>query len=881
MDGPPIDFWGKLAPPEEPHPSAWHPLVDHCADVSACAEALFERTLLRRRLAALGGQDDLTPVQVARLLVFVAFHDVGKFNLGFQAKAEPGATNTAGHVSEVAALFDSGGPLVDRFLDALGARAWADWGRDTTLDALLFASICHHGRPVPTGMRVQPWVWREDRRLDPFEGIARLAGEVRRWFPLAFEQGGSPLPEAAAFAHAFSGLVVLADWLGSDRVTFPFSEPGDPERMVFSRSRARGALREMGLDPGNARESLSPRPPFDSLFGFQPRGAQETIERLEAAGEGSLVVLEAETGSGKTEAALARFFTLYARGEVDGLYFALPTRTAASQIHRRIVAAVERAFPLADARPPVVLAVPGYLDVDGRSGRRVPLLSKFDVLWDDSPDRFRYRAWAAENSKRFLAAPIAVGTIDQVLLSSLLVPHAHLRGTALLRQFLVVDELHASDSYMNRLLEVVLERHRDAGGHALLMSATLGTSARHRFLRRTAADPLPSLEEAIRMPFPAVSIQGTPQMIAVKGTDRTKRIRVIPWAVLGEPRVIAGAALDAAGEGAKVLVIRNTVSDCLETQIALEEEAANRQKEDLLFRCNGVPAPHHARYSRDDRLELDRAIEEVFGKHRPDGGCVAIATQTVQQSLDLDADWLLTDLCPIDVLLQRIGRLHRHAREDRSARFISPTAHVLIPHRRDLGSLIRPSGKATGRHGLGTVYEDLRILEATLRLVESRSEWSIPRDNRELVESATHPEALRRLAAELGPPWDRHEMKISGGDAAKHSLAAYNSFSWTRIFGEEPFPPRTQLERRISTRLGEGDRRAVFSEPKSGPFGNDVVELSLPAHFAADAEPDSVPVAIESGPGELRFAFGQKRFIYDKLGLRPDERTMEDDLADA
>ncbi|MDB4914145.1 MAG: CRISPR-associated helicase/endonuclease Cas3, partial [Gemmatimonadetes bacterium] len=185
--------------------------------------------------------------------------------------------------------------------------------------------------------------------------------------------------------------------------------------------------------------------------------------------ESSITILESETGSGKTEAALARFVTLFSAGKVDGLYFALPTRTAATQMHKRVFDATAMAFT---EPPPVILAVPGYLRVDDTEGRRHEL-ARFDVLWPDA-ERFRYRGWAAEGPKRYLAGCIVVGTVDQVLLSSLRVGHAHMRATSLMRMLLVVDEVHASDAYMTRILEDVLARHRRAGGHALLLSATLG-----------------------------------------------------------------------------------------------------------------------------------------------------------------------------------------------------------------------------------------------------------------------------------------------------------------------------------------------------------------------------------------------------------------------
>src|SRR5580692_2168023 len=108
MKGAPSTFWGKLARDKSEVVTEWHPVLAHCADVAACAEALLEQTLLRRRLAALAERDDLDAVDVARLSAIAAFHDIGKFNLGFQRKGDAVPRNPAGHVAEVLALLCSG-----------------------------------------------------------------------------------------------------------------------------------------------------------------------------------------------------------------------------------------------------------------------------------------------------------------------------------------------------------------------------------------------------------------------------------------------------------------------------------------------------------------------------------------------------------------------------------------------------------------------------------------------------------------------------------------------------------------------------------------------------------------------------------------------------
>ena len=146
---------------------------------------------------------------------------------------------------------------------------------------------------------------------------------------------------------------------------------------------------------------------------------------------------------------------------------------------------------------------------------------------------------------------------------------------------------------------------------------------------------------------------------------------------------MAALSLRAARDGAKVLVIRNTVSNAVETQEALEQ-AAGRDS-DLLFSVNGIPTLHHSRFAPDDRSLLDSEVEARLGRNRASGGLIVVGTQTLEQSLDIDADLLTTDLCPVDVLLQRIGRLHRHRRGDRPEGYKAPALHrANTGHRRPL-----------------------------------------------------------------------------------------------------------------------------------------------------------------------------------------------------
>lgn len=878
MRGEPGRPWSKFVLDELTGQLAWHPLEDHCADVAAVCERLLKSTLIRLRLARLAGVPELDEVACARLCVLAALHDAGKANHGFQRKAEPAQPDVAGHVTPfIDALFSRDPSLRRTLLDALRLDLLRAWGAES----LLLAAIAHHGRPPSlgsAGLNARPALWRAVGGIDPIAAIAALTTRALQWFPLA-STGSPPLPESPALSHAFAGLVTWADWLASDRSLFPFSEEGDPDRIEKARLLAEAALHRTWLDPRPLRQALGPGFEWSRAFSFPPNPAQRALLGQEIPSGGGIVILEAETGSGKTEASLAWFMKLLGSGEVDGLYFALPTRSAAVQIHRRVLAACARVF--GDDAPPVILAVPGYACV-GPDGLATvgPALCRPEELWpDDGAERSRWRTWAGENSKRYLTGIVSVGTVDQVLLGALQVPHAHLRSGALLRQLLVVDEVHASDAYMNVLLEEILSRHLAAGGHALLMSATLGGAVRSRL--GGGSRRAPDLQVSLSVPYPALTVApargpGPPAVRSIepdKGRARSVALRPEPFA--RDPGTVAALALDAAREGARVVVLRNLVSDALATQLAVEASAEPNETR-LLFRCAGRPAPHHSRFSPEDRRLLDSELERALGRAGPAGGLIVVATQTVQQSLDLDCDLLVTDLCPIDVLLQRLGRLHRHQRE-RPGSFRSAQAVVLQPADA-LGTFIQKSGKAQGPCGIGTVYSDLRQLEATRRLVAERSPFAIPEMNRELVELATHPTALDAIASAGGSSWLAHAATCLGEGLASQNLGHLSTFTWENPYQDTPFAP--DVSAMATTRLGADDRLARFEPPLASPFGDQFSSLSVPSWLVRGAGEDELPQVLKTdvSAGWVRFRFGETVFEYDRLGLR---RGSEEEVTEA
>jgi len=864
------DAFGKLwIDRDNKQIKAWLPLTDHMTDVASSFARLCKCHSLRRALNEAAARE-LDDVDIARLSVLVFLHDLGKACSSFQSKRwRPDKRPSpdfwppvSGHGREALALFTSEHQSLAL---ALPVDTFESWGE--AVWPLLLASISHHGRPiVEDAASVPKSVWRAvsdadgATLYDPLHTIEALSDKVRELFPDAFNTPvQKPLPENPPFGHLFAGMVQFADWVGSDTRHFPVRI--DENRGESAREYADKAVTALGMDVGLWRDWLGrAKPSFQHTFALPtPHPIQAAMADDEL---GPLVILESETGSGKTEAALWRFVHLFRAGKVDSLYFALPTRVSAKQVYDRVCAAIARLWP--DDPPLTVRALPGYAAADGEEPKMLP---EFKVQWNDDPnDDQALRRWAAEAPKRFLAAPIAVGTIDQALLGILKVKHAHMRYALLSRCLLVVDEVHASDAYMTVLLEKLLKAHLGNGGHALLLSATLGSSARSRYqgLESGNVEPLP-FEQAVTATYPALSERrGLWPMAA---TGRKKSVRWTLHDCMDEPARIAQLAIEAARAGAKVLIVRNTVPAATElfSMIASHPEAGK-----WLFRVNGVPTLHHSRFSRQDRPLLDAAIETELGKERPSGPRIVIGTQTLEQSLDIDADLLITDICPMDVLLQRIGRLHRHKRDasERPAGYAIAQALILTPAGSDFSPLLGRPQHGLGRFSEGGgVYPDLRIIKATHRLIQSHPQVEIPTDNRKLVESATHPARLAEIEQSMGSEWVLHGQKLAGDIGANRTVAHLHVLETDKAFASDPnmaFP----TDHKIASRLGAEDRLIEFEPPLQGPFDIPVRQLPIRAHLLPKGlDIDARPEGVAAHDGVIEFMLGGRHYRYSRLGL--------------
>lgn len=720
-------FWGKTR-----HSGASvrsYPLVAHALDVAAVAQCL---PLPDRRL---------NPSWIGFL---ASLHDVGKFSRAFQGQVRelwpaavlgnfevrPPSTGPRHDVLTLQLLdqADEEG-LFDLCLPA--AQGWGARSR-----AALFRPVAgHHGRPVELPEQSRE-AWCDGSRAAAWSFIHAMLALFQP-VPLSSLAKG----ELKLIEWRLAGFLTLADWIGSREDWFPEATVEDVANPALyfheiALPRARQAVAQAHILPAAPRVFGGLSTLFPAIS--QPSPLQAWAQAVPLPGGPCLAVLEDMTGSGKTEAAMILAARLMAAGQGSGLFFALPTMATANGIFERLRQAYRGLFA-EEASPSLALA---HGRAQFNAGFRAAIAAGRPAA--DQPDKdgqpvssdAECAAWLAEDRRRTLLADCGVGTIDQALLAILPVRQAPLRLYGLSGKILIIDEAHAFDSYMRREMQALLRFHAALGGSAILLSATLPQRARQSLVdafRHGLGAGHHALDDA-RYPLATLA-----------STEAVKEQTIMPRPGFGRAvRVTQARSLDivlarvaqAARLGAAVVWVRNSVDDALEAADALRAEKI----EPLVF---------HARFALVDRLAVEAEVSARFG--RASGGAergrVLVATQVVEQSLDLDFDLLCTDLAPADSLIQRAGRLWRHQRGPRM--LAEPEMIILSP------APVADAGAQWLRSLLprtDAVYRDPALLWRSARAIFETGRLTTPDDMRRLIEASADesatPPGLQRAAGE-------------------------------------------------------------------------------------------------------------------------------------
>jgi CRISPR-associated endonuclease/helicase Cas3 len=815
--------WGKSKAKGTPHL-----LLGHLLDTAAVGELVWDRFLAPAVKAHL---DEVSDGRGRSLFALVCgLHDVGKATPAFQSKdAELGARVQAAGLgwrglsrSEVSAWHHTkaGAAIVRPRLQAAG---WFSVERDWVWPLV----AGHHGivpnitclTSVPGKAHGRGSAWRQVQ--DGF--VDRVAAELGLDLG-AFAGLGTPRRGGQL---ALSGLVIMADWIASDEENFD----GLPDLAAISmggaRARAEAAWAKLGLRGGWRPASLvlcAPAQLVEHRFAKPARPAQASAVRLaEEIPAPGLLILEAPMGEGKTEAALAAAEVLARRFGADGLFVGMPTQATSDPMFGRVrewLAAVDPQVPIGLLHGRARFnkewaALRGRVRFAGVAGQDEYGMADDYGLGGLGADGDVERpvsdgVAAAEwffGSKRGLLAPVTVGTVDQLLHAATRTKHVMLRHAGLAGRVVVLDEVHAYDVYMSQFLFEALRWLADAHVPVVLLSATLPPTLRQDLVRAYAQGASQRRDiDVSALPSPS----GYPSTTAVCVVDRQLSALVEASAPWRASRAVAVEILDEDDTFSP-----RTVADRVLAEVAPHEDDSSGGQPrgcDLVV-CNTVGRAQdvyealapvlgddvvllHSRFTAADRAARTAAVVDQLGPPGRKGAAprprrlVVVATQVAEQSFDVDTDLLITDLAPIDLLLQRAGRLHRHDRPvtDRPGHLREPRIVVAGLRRRPDGQppVFTPGGGATRG---GDVYGDHLLLRSAALVFDAASAggWSVPAEVPRLVatgygDDPLGPATWADATAKARQGWDEQEQRRAA-NARNFLLAGADALGQTTLDG--------------------------------------------------------------------------------------------------
>ncbi len=750
----------------------YHPLICHMADVAAVTESLWDARLpgaLRQSIAEELGTDEAV---ARRWLAFISgLHDIGKASRPFQARAKRDDLLAAAGL-DAANVKDPGhGQVTTEKLPTLLEAA----GMSRVL-AANWATIVggHHGR----FLEAKPDLQRAICETDP---AVRLAWEAARrelfevlhgLVGLEVTPKGKP---GSAIGMAIAGLVCVADWIASNTRYFDFEPAGTDDLAGYfqhARERARDALQSIHW----SIPAPKPITPFEHLFGLgPPRPLQKAALAFRPADcAPGLVIIESVMGEGKTEAALL-FAERWRDAGFAGLYFALPTQATANQLYERVASYLAQRFP--DELVALSLAHGGARL--GKDLAQLPELLPEHVGGDDGEQAGTVGAaeWFS-TAKRSLLAPFGVGTIDQLLFAVLQVRHAFVRLFGLAGKVVVIDEVHAYDTYMTALLERLLEWLGALSAPVVLLSATLPLERRLALLEayhRGASGGQGRVEIEGPVTYPSIVRLEHGRATATHVEVSPHSRRVVGIERIDESEQLGPLLKKLLESGGCAAVVCNTVGRAQEVYRKLEREFA------------GEIGLFHARFVAEDRRRIEEECLQRFGRseHHPRPRFVLVATQVVEQSLDLDFDVMVTEIAPADLLLQRSGRMWRHERPGRQGK---PTLQILWP--------LTSHGVPQFERGTKAVYDEHILLRTWIRLRETRT-IMVPEDIPGIIEA-------------VYTSTDEVPGAISGNAA----LDQYWRETWKQLKRQQATEQIEAAERRLKPPWNRGGVRHLMPDPR-------------------------------------------------------------------
>jgi CRISPR-associated endonuclease/helicase Cas3 len=853
-------LWGK----KKGEPEVRYPLLGHMLDVALVVREMWDTCLHSHLKRFLSRQIELSEEEAGACFSWWAgLHDLGKASPAFQSKS------AAAREGLEAEGFGFHGYDPSQPHGAVTASALTHLLKEKCsprVSSQIATAVGGHHGVFPRSEDVLHAVALEDSSWNS----ARC--ELKERLILALRMKKEPRIERSpkpAFFMCLAGLTAVADWIGSNDEFFPVDRnlPTDHD-IVARREMAQCALENLGW---TGWAPASTRAPFGEMFPFirARRPLQEEAIRLAdlLSQQPGLVIVEAPTGEGKTEAALYLTESWIARLGQQGAYVALPTQATSNQMFGRVVDFAQNCYP---GRTVNLQLLHGQASLSAEFEvlkRRHHSLFRPTDIWDDATtpryDGVSPTIVAAEwftHRKRGLLAPLGVGTIDQALLAVLQAKHVFVRLFGLAGKIVIFDEVHAYDAYMTELLERLVEWLASLSSSVVLLSATLPKQRRTQLLEayqrgQTSGDS--RIRPSPDAPYPRISwvSGGDSGTRPIQTSPLSARVLNLEWIegfpTEGTVTPSLGARLHSLlRRGGCAAVICNTVDRAQEVYRALKPEFPNtaldgHQEIDLL----------HARFLFGERSSREKRTLLRFGKHGSrltfDDGtehavqrphrAVLVATQIIEQSLDLDFDLMVTEMAPADLLLQRAGRLQRHLQlRPECFEGHSPCLWICAPRLVD--------GVPDFSGGTTAVYDTHVLLRSWLAL-RKRSEIRVPDDVEDLVESVYSDQPTPQgLCESLAHRWQQtlQEQKLvldehrRQAEERRIKAPSYGGAIWRMTYEpREEDDPDLHPTHQALTRLAAPSVSAVCLHSKDG-----ALYLDPACHHRVDTDiPPTMEVA--------------------------------------
>jgi CRISPR-associated endonuclease/helicase Cas3 len=817
-----LRLWGKTER-NNPDPETFHPALFHMLDVGNMALALLTNPAavrIRKTLERALGQS-LCDLRIW-LPWLVAMHDIGKVSAAFQAINKGQLTR----LTQEGFSFDGWNFNSDVRHEVVSQVYFAEKlsNTDIYLEKAIgtWAEVVggHHGRyqhPDTQIKHAHRELTQEPAEWQTYREIADAL--LRRTFG-ANNISGIPQPDNhSTEIMALTGFMILCDWIGSDGRYFCPEPDTDFENYVQkSGKRAEKAVSESGLLAGAA--SIAPIDVtllFDDLGGLRPLQLAINEIPAELLHSPSLTIIEAPTGEGKTEAALALAHRIAQANGTEELYYALPTMATSNQMFGRLQTHLRDRLGL----PTAVKLVHGQSFLVEEELRDELNLAFVEPLGNGgNPNQSEVGetiSWF-NTKKRSLLAPFGVGTIDQAELASLNVKHTALRMMGLAGKVVIVDEVHAYDTYMLTIIERLLKWLAAMNTSVILLSATLPKARRKQLVEAYGVPlDLPVEKDDLYPSLLVLSQQGVFHTSA--GVWQPNRAIHLDELHLGDDdaRTKAEWLLNAVKDGGCACWITNTVRRAQRIYEELLPLASPDVQLDLL----------HSQYPLDERQRREGVLTDLYSRNgqRPASGKgIVVGTQVLEQSLDLDFDVMVSDLAPIDLLLQRAGRLHRHDRQ-RLAAHSTPCLYINYE--------VNPNGEWKSGSDR-KIYAEFIMCQTyrTLKNIEAK-QICLPADYRRLIEAVYSDQ----------PPAADDPLYESWKELEKDKDKAYGEASQRLL--PAPYPRDSfALEAAMRIKFEEDEGRAdwIVAQTRLGEETINIIPIEKSGGFALLPDGEKVDI---------------------------------------